>query len=356
MTIPNFNSFMGDLRLKYSKGKKYYYIKIDLPFIKKDVYLGPGTLSEKELYENYKVKLLTETLYYFFKSEKENKHSKYVSDDAFITLELLRLSYHNLLKNYDKTDLQKYEENIYTNYVYGTTSIEGNTYTLRETDITLNDNLTVSGKSSREFYEIQNYSKLKEYLGNSTPKISIELIKTIHKIILSNIDDNAAGSFRKVDVGIRGTKFTPTPPPLIEQEMEDLIEWLRSNESTIYPVELVAIFHQKFEEIHPFIDGNGRVGRELVRILLKKYDFPSLFIGPSNRELYLSCLDKGNDDEGKSLTEFFISNLISSQNKLIKECKIEIEKSIEIIEFEDSKFEKEIVKFQKKLNKIKFKN
>lgn len=356
MTFPDFNSIKDELTIKYSKGKKYYYVKLNLPFLKKEIYLGSSNLSENELYEIYKLKSLTETLYYFLKIEKENKHSKYVSDDEFMSLELLRLSYHNFLKTYDKTDLQKYEENVYTNYVYGTTTIEGNTYTLRETDMTLNENLTVSGKDAREFNEIQNYSKLKQYLGNSTPKITLDLIKTIHKIIFSNIDDNSAGSFRKVDVGIRGTKFTPTPPPLIEQELENLIEWLHSNENKIYPIELIAVFHQKFEEIHPFIDGNGRVGRELVRILLKKYNFPSLFIGPSNREEYLKCLDKGNDDEGKSMTKFFISNSISAHEKLIIECKNEIEKSMDLIEFEDSKFEKEIVKFKKKLSKIRFKD
>lgn len=352
----NFNPIKEDLVIKYSKGNKYYYAKLNLPFFKKEIYLGSSKLSEKELYESYKIKVFIEILYYFFKIEKENKFSKFINDNDFITLELLRLSYFNLLKKYDKTDLQKYEENMYTYYVYGTTTIEGNTYTLRETDITLNEKLTVSGKNAREFYEIQNYSNLKDFLSNRTPKITIDLIKNIHKIILSNIDDNNAGSFRKIDVGICGTKFTPPPPPLVEQELEELLEWLYSNENKIYPIELIALFHQRFEEIHPFSDGNGRVGRELVRILLTKYNFPSLFIGPENRDEYLLSLDKGNEDEGKSMVQFFISNMISSQNKLIMECKNEIEKSIDLIEFDDSKLKKELDKFKKKLNKIKFKN
>lgn len=233
-------------------------------------------------------------------------------------LELIRVLYLDFLSKFSEDDLERYEQAMYTKYVYGTTSIEGNTYTLLQTSITLNDGLTVSGKEKREFYEIENYGKLQEYVRSKKHfDINVELIKRIHSIIMQNIDDDGAGCFRRIEVGITGTEFVPTSYLEIEEEIDNLIEWYNTNEHDLHPVELAAGFHQRFEQIHPFKGGNGRVGRELIRIILRNNNYPTIFIDNNNREEYLSCLEEGIKDGGhQKLCKFLVGNLIDVHKTL----------------------------------------
>ncbi len=233
-------------------------------------------------------------------------------------MELLRLSY-IALKHYNESDRKRYEDAHFTQYVHGTTSIEGNTYTLRETDLTLNEGVTIGGKPKREFYEIENYGTLKRYL-DTLKKIDIDtdFIKKIHSFILANIDDDSAGQLRKIDVGIRGTMFEPPPAIFVEENMAGLITWYKKNLKKMHPVELAAIFHQKFEEIHPFKDGNGRVGREIVRLSLRENGYPTIFIDMKKRENYLKSLDAGNTGDYEPICNFVVNNLLDVHYKLLE--------------------------------------
>ncbi len=321
------------LVLKTIKGRKYYYLKVPFglssgPHKTKKVmeaYVCSESSSDDVLRKNFEIasfKVLIEILITLYRFTKRHYRSTCISNGEIKLLEMLRFSYNVLLGTYSDTDVKRYENAIYTKYVYGTTSIEGNTYTLRETDLTLNEGLTVSGKENREFYEIENYTKMKKYIDSlSTIKIDIKLIKKIHSIIMSNIDDSCAGEFRKVDVGIRGSNFEPIPHVFVESELKKILKWYEKNEHKIHPVELAVIFHQKFEEIHPFKDGNGRVGREILRLMLKSFGFPTIFIDGKTREAYLKALDSGNERDHKPLCKFIVGNLIDFHNDLIENAK-----------------------------------
>ncbi|MCK4927247.1 MAG: Fic family protein [Candidatus Aenigmarchaeota archaeon] len=309
------------------KNKQYYYYHMKLNFgnsdkLEKDIYISKIDVSDKLLRYNTCFRIKKELLE-IFKDLCDHSHpSEYISVDDRKKLEFLRFGYNLLFKYYSDSDRKRYEDVKFTEYVHGTTSIEGNTYTLRETDLTLNEGLTVSGKEKREFFEIENYSRLKKEIETMRSiKITLNLIKRIHKIIMQNIDDDSAGSLRKIDVGIRGASITPVSSLLVEDEMNKLINWYDENKSKTHPIELITIFHQKFEEIHPFIDGNGRVGRELIRLILKKNGYPTIFIDKTNREGYLKALDKGNKGNHKILCDFFLNNLFNYHKDLIIKAK-----------------------------------
>ena len=80
-------------------------------------------------------------------------------------------------------------------------------------------------------------------------------------------------------------------------DLDELFEWHHENLETLHPIDLISRFHARFEEIHPFRDGNGRVGREIARIELDLNSFPSFFIGKAKREIYLKSLNKAQIDE-----------------------------------------------------------
>jgi Fic family protein len=321
------------LYIKKIKGKDYYYIRSRFSFVlpnrkvgfSKEMYVCPTSVSNCELLFHFclaRGKSLREIYKFLYDLSEKTYRSKLLSKDEKLLLEIIRVAYNMHLKGFGDSDAKRYESAVYTKYVYGTTSIEGNTYTLRETDLTLNEGMTVGGKEKREFYEIENYSRLKKALFPlSKVKIGIPLIKKIHSIIMANIDDDAAGEFRRVDVGIRGSQFTPPPSFEVDQKMNGLVHWYKKNESKLHPLELAAIFHQKFGEIHPFVDGNGRVGRELVRLILAVNGYPTIFIDRTSREEYLKAMDEGNKGNHKPLLEFFVRNLESVHKELIERAK-----------------------------------
>lgn len=323
MQHPGANKIIENIYVKAIKGGDYYYTKVHTPYFTKEYYIGPYTTNKTLLKNNIErvyIRFFLDIAALIFKKYKQKNYTKGISAQSYFDIEFLRIGYNLFLKKLNKSDLQNYEEIVFTKYVYGSTNIEGNSYTLRETDLTLNEGITVAGKSTREFYEIENYAKLKHYLSQKKSiQINTSLIKKIHSFILKNIDDDARGEFRKVDVGIRGSNFAPLPSPFIEEEMQNLLRWHNQNKNNIHPIKLIALFHQKFEEIHPFIDGNGRVGREIMRLMLKKEGFPAIFIGPRNREEYLKALDQGNENNHVSLITFIISSLANANKNLLLE-------------------------------------
>lgn len=358
MEITELTNLKKKMHVKKVKGKDYLYLREKTPFFSKEYYICPYTDKDSEILEGLSVvsvKIITDILYVLFEKWKKQLKTKFVNDSNFLMLELLRFGYNVFLKEFDVEELKQYEEVVYTRYVYGTTNIEGNTYTLRETGLTLNEGLTVEGKKKREFYEVENYAKLKKYLEiKKKTEISLELMKDIHRIIMDNIDINYAGEFRKIQAGITGTEFMPTPPPLVEDALKELVDWYNKNQNSIYPIELIAIFHQKFEEIHPFSDGNGRTGREIVRIMLKNFGFPSIFIGPKDREEYLKSLDAGNEKDYSKITKFLIKNLLAIHDSLIKKASEKITKTDFKKNPEISDKQKQVLeKFIERINKIK---
>jgi Fic family protein len=340
MDIP-LDSIMSKLRIKNNKQSEYYVypaskVYFDDGKIRKmhwDIYVCKTDCDEKTLRHSFCYAVTKEyanALSKLIEASSKLYETTCISGNEVKKLELIRLLYLDFLNKFTKDDLERYEQAMYTKYVYGTTSIEGNTYTLLQTNITLNEGLTVSGKEKREFYEIENYGKLQEYVKSKNHfDINMGLIKKIHSIIMYNIDDDAAGCFRHIEVGITGTEFVPTSYLEIEEELDNLIMWYNKNEHNLHPVELAAGFHQKFEQIHPFKDGNGRVGRELIRIILRNNQYPTIFIDNSNREEYLSCLEEGGrGGDYHMLCKFLVGNLIDVHKTLLDNAKTVLNKPL----------------------------
>ncbi len=341
MNMP-FEDILAKLRVKNNKNIEFYVfpdfkLVLDNGKIKRkhwDIYVCKTDCSEEEIRCGF-CYALKKTLVNTYSSLIDLACTMYdttcISEHELKLLELINITYRGMLQNYTKDDLKRYEQNIFTKYVYGTTSIEGNTYTLQETNLTLNEGLTVSGKEKREFYEIENYGRLQEYvLEKRYIDINEKLIKRIYKIIMQNIYDDSAGCFRRIDVGITGTQFVPTTYLEIEEEISSLINWYNVNLSKLHPVELASGLHQKFEQIHPFKDGNGRVGRELVRIILRNNHYPTIFIDNKNREEYITALEKGsNDNSYHEMCKFIVGNLIEVHEVLLKNARNELSREIE---------------------------
>lgn len=156
-------------------------------------------------------------------------------------------------------------------YTFESNRIEGNTLTLRETDLVINEGLTISGKSMREHLEAINHVEaigyIKQLMERNFPFNERELL-SVHNLILRGIIPEDAGRYRRVQVMIKGSSHMPPQPFLVAKEMEDYFIWYEENKSKMHPVVLAAEMHERLVTIHPFIDGNGRTSRLIMNLIL----------------------------------------------------------------------------------------
>lgn len=182
---------------------------------------------------------------------------------------------------------------------YNSNAIEGNTLTITETKVILEDGLTIGkGKSLREHLEVINHKEAIDYIDDKVSKdmdISERVIEDLHYIILKSIDNKNAGEYRRSNALISGSNHRPPEHFLISERMKELIEWYNNNNKNIlHPIKLAAEFHFKYVYIHPFIDGNGRSARLLMNLILMKNGYPITVIKTEDREEYMKTLEKAS--------------------------------------------------------------
>ena len=192
-----------------------------------------------------------------------------------------------------ETILKNLHEDLVLKWTYHSNAIEGNSLTLKETKVAL-EGITVGGKTIREHFEAINHRKAIYYveqLVSENEVLSEWQIKSIHQLILKNIDDKSAGSYRKHNVIISGAEHVPPDALQLETAMRDFIEWYKMDGVNLHPVERAARVHVDFVKIHPFVDGNGRTSRLLMNLELMKSGFPPVVLPVEKRLQYYEALD-----------------------------------------------------------------
>lgn len=199
--------------------------------------------------------------------------------------------------------LSKIEEALAIEYTYESNRIEGNTLTLQETALVVEEGLTIGGKSLREHLEAINHNEaiafIKDIAQGKEP-ITERTILQIHALILRGIDRQNAGRYRTVPVLISGSRHVPPQPYLIEKQMEDFLLRFREMESEgIHPVDIAAYLHDELVRIHPFIDGNGRTSRLLMNLYLLRHGYVMVLLkGDAESKLaYYKALEASHVDK-----------------------------------------------------------
>lgn len=214
-------------------------------------------------------------------------------------------------------ELEALNNEFIVEYTYNSNAIEGNTLTLRETDLVLKG-ITIDKKPLKDHLEAISHKDAFEFVSTlvkSNVKLSTYVIKEIHSLVLSFRPDDK-GKFRRVPVMIMGAKHTPVQPYLIEPKLEELLEWYYKSEDNF--VEKLARFHIEFEGIHPFIDGNGRTGRLLINLELMKLGYPPIDIKFKDRLSYYNAFDAYHvNNDIKPMANLFASYLYETLNKYV---------------------------------------
>lgn len=343
---------MARIKERKIKGKTYLYVYSSASYKgEKKIFeksIGPKDSDKEELKRKEKfysaIVDIKREMYLIY---LETKHTKlqYLQEGYAFPLVSTKRQYQKFLSKLYPNDLEKYKEEFEVRYVHNTTAIEGNTLSLKETAMVLDRGLAPKTKELREIHEVENYKRLREYVNNYKNDITIKFICKLHEFIQRNIDDDGAGCIRRIPVGIIGSKWEPPPAIVVEEELNNLLDWYYENKESMHPVELGGIFHHKYLQIHPFKDGNGRVARELLNYILEKKDYPPIVIPVSRRQEYMEFLEKADDGNVIPLLGFFSLCIIEDYVKVVTSIKDDLILSMSEISKELSEEEaNEIIK------------
>ena len=193
--------------------------------------------------------------------------------------------------------LNKIREALTVEWTYNSNSIEGNTLSLRETQMVLQDGITIKGKSLREHFEAKNHERainLLYKLVDDQKIISIHEVLSLHGLVLNSIEEEFAGRLRNGGVRISGANFVPPNALKVSGLLDDLFTFVETNPLNLNIIELATVFHHRFVWIHPFFDGNGRTVRLAMNLLLMKQGFPPAIILTNDRIKYYTALNDAN--------------------------------------------------------------
>ena len=205
----------------------------------------------------------------------------------------------NLLKNKDnQKTLDKW---LKTELAYTSNAIEGNTLTRRETELAIEEKITLGSKPINDYLEAVNHAKAFDFIldaAQNKVKIDEDFVLRIHKIILTGIDDVNAGFYRAVRVRISGSSTVLPNPLKVPELMKNFGDWLLQNDEDVLTRAIEA--HFKLVTIHPFVDGNGRTARLLLNAILMENGYGPIIIRSIDRKRYLTALEtyqtKGNKE------------------------------------------------------------
>lgn len=231
--------------------------------------------------------------------------------------------------------VKKLQEQMQIEFTYNSNAIEGNTLSLRETQLVIQEGITVNGKSLREHMEARNHPDAINYiekLAQTQTTITQEHILKVHALLMRGIDDQNAGKYRTSQVRITGATFTPPPAQEIPTMINELLRTISQNPDELSPIEQAAYFHHKLVYIHPFIDGNGRTARLLTNTILMKNGYSFTVLLKVDRPKYLKTLYEADHGNLTPFANFTANNIERSLNIYL----LTFEKQAEILTLKEA--------------------
>ena len=224
---------------------------------------------------------------------------------------------YDILSKGKESLLKIIDESEISESVFNSNAIENSTLTLQETEKILLDLEVSRNISVREVFETKNLARVMEYVKNKAVEIELskEMILFLHKMLISNINDSIAGRFREKDEYVRIGTYIGTAPEHIEKMIDEtLFEYLSGHNN--YFIDNITKFHLDFESIHPFIDGNGRIGRVIINYQLIRQGFPNVIIRNKEKKIYYKSFDEYHNSKNTKVMEKILAlSLIESLHK-----------------------------------------
>ncbi|MBN2517892.1 MAG: Fic family protein, partial [Candidatus Altiarchaeota archaeon] len=275
------------------------------------VRLGDGRVTK--LTKRVEKTIVTPELQAYFDEKQKQLMQKeslgrYKTDFVFTRpqiekVEATRSDYRRILRRLTRAQKKDLFDRFTANFTYESNALEGNSLTLKDVNMVLFENKVVEGGDLREVYETKNSREVVDLILANKFKMGEKDIIRMHRMLVK--DMGIATGYKKIPNYLLGGRVRTTPPEQVGEEMKALLNWYES-EKDMYPLKKAALFHGKFERIHPFDDGNGRVGRFLLNVILVNAGYAPLIIRKSQRVAYLNALEDFDGGYTTNLERFIL--------------------------------------------------
>lgn len=242
---------------------------------------------------------------------KEPRRFKYVTDEEAEVLEDIRQSYNKWWGKLPEESRKKYSEDFLVRFTYNSNAIEGNTLSLRDTHLILQENIIPTDATTYEYNEVVNSRKCMNFIRKYKGDLNKTLVLKIHELLTINTAVKIVGKYRNHDVIIGGSEHKPPSYRDVPEQMKQFFIWYSNNKERLHPLELACLVHAKFVRIHPFSDGNGRTSRVLTNFILYKHGYPMFIIETKDRSLYYGALEKSDSGDERVFVKFVFDNIIN---------------------------------------------
>ena len=202
--------------------------------------------------------------------------------------------YQSHLRTLPAPALDKEREQFIIEFTYETNRIEGSTLTFEETADLIEHGISPHSKPMRDIRETQLHASLMSKLLDHPERIDLAHLLKWHRTIFGETKAQFSGRIRDFEVRIGRSKHIPPPPLEVRPRLIELLRWVQRRGRVVHPVERAAEFHFRFENIHPFGDGNGRIGRLAMNLLLHEGGYPMLNIRYGKRAGYYHALERSS--------------------------------------------------------------
>lgn len=230
---------------------------------------------------------------------------------------------HDTLRPLTSGEVARLKDELLVEFTYNSNAMEGNTLSLQETAMVL-AGMTIDRKPLKDHLEVIGHRDAFEYmlqLVQEKVRLSERIIKEMHSLVLIDKPEDR-GVYRRIPVRIMGAKHETPEPYLVPVQMEQLMAKHEDMVNTMHLVERVALFHLLFENIHPFIDGNGRTGRLLLNFELSSAGFPAINIKFADRRKYYDCFssyyETGSHEQMALLVGVYVEEMLDGYLKILK--------------------------------------
>lgn len=249
----------------------------------------------------------------------------YLSEETIKALDK-KLKELNKIRPLPTSVVKKIKEQFEIEMTYNSNAIEGNSLTLKETFWVISEGITIKNKPLKDHLEAKDHMETLEFLyevieNNKNYTISEKLIKELHSLVVKGSQKDIAGTYRTGDVMIFGAEHKPPTSIKIPGEMKALMKWWKNTSNKFHIVELAALLHHKFVNIHPFWDGNGRTGRLLMNVLILSEGYPLAIILKNDRKRYYRTLSLADKGEYRQICEFVAQAVLRSLDVYLRAIK-----------------------------------
>ena len=300
---------MVAIRKRIKGERTYYYLEHSYRkgrnVLKKEKYVGDALPTGIELLK------------------KEFLHEIY-RERWYTLFEKIKKRWREELNHTPPSAKEKEIESFKVRFTYDTQRIEGSKLTLKETANLLEKGITPAAKPIADVKEAEAHAKLFREILEYGKNLTLPTALFWHKRLFHETKPDIAGKVRRHGVMISGSKFMPPSPVEVEPLLQDFFEWYKRSYDTIHPIELAALVHLKLATVHPFADGNGRIGRLLMNFVLHKKGFPLLNITYQNRSSYYTALERAQIKQNEAIfAQWFFKRYLKEHMRLIEKPQLQ---------------------------------